>query len=48
MYGVGVLSSNVTFIPALVAIVLSVLKLKKTDTQITEYLTSLLSSLKEN
>jgi len=44
----GVISSDVTFIPGLVAIVLPVLKLKKIDTQMTHYLTSLLSSLKEN
>ena len=48
MYGVGIISSDVTFIPSLVAIVLSVLKLKKIDTQIIQYLTSLLSSVKEN
>ena len=46
MYGVGMISSDVTFMPILVAIVLSVLKLKKIDTPITQYLTSLLSSVK--
>jgi hypothetical protein len=48
VYGVGVISSDVMFIPGLVTIVLLVLKLRKTDTQITQYLTSLLSSVKEN
>jgi hypothetical protein len=47
VYGVGAVSSDVTFIPGLVAIVLPVLKLKKVNTQITQYLSSLLSSLKE-
>jgi hypothetical protein len=40
VYGVGVISSDVTFIPGLVAIVLPVLKLKKIDTQMTHYLTN--------
>jgi len=48
MYGVEVISSDVTFIPGLVAIALSVLKLEKTCTQITQYLTGLLYSVKEN
>jgi hypothetical protein len=48
VYGVGAISSDVTFIPGLVAIVLPVLKIEKLDTQITHYLTSLLCSLKEN
>lgn len=47
LYGVGVIASDVTFIPGLVAIVVPVLKLKKMDTQITQCLTRLLSSLKE-
>jgi hypothetical protein len=32
VYGVGVTSSDVTFIPGLVAVILSVLKLEKTGT----------------
>jgi hypothetical protein len=48
VYGVGVISSDVTYIPGLVANELPVLQLKMIDTRITQYLTSLmLSTLKE-